>query len=118
MFWAYTQVSQLIIQWSNNVVETASWYVVRLGPGWVGVSAFLLFFGFFAPFMILFSRWVKRRRRALAIVAVWSLFVQLLNIFWFVAPAFERAGAQVTLLDVLLVIGLGGIWLALFARAL
>src|SRR5690606_13776237 len=84
MFWAYVQVSQLIILWSNNVVETASWYVVRLGPSWVGVSAFLLFFGFFAPFMILFSRWVKRKRRALIIVAIWSLFTQLLNYFWFI----------------------------------
>jgi hypothetical protein len=118
MFWAYTQVSQLIIQWSNNIVETASWYTVRLGPEWVGVSAFLLFFGFFAPFMILFSRWVKRKRRALAIVAVWALFVQLLNLFWFLVPAFARTGSALTLTDVLMVVGLGGVWLAAFARAL
>lgn len=118
MFWAYVQISQLIIQWSNNVSETATWYFVRLGPGWVGVSAFILFFGFFAPFMILFSRWVKRKRRALSVVAVWALLVQLLSTFWMIAPSFERPGADVTLLDVLLVIGLGGIWLALFARAL
>ncbi|MFO7544760.1 MAG: hypothetical protein R6W77_04620 [Trueperaceae bacterium] len=118
MFWAYTQVSQLIILWSNNIVETASWYTVRFGPEWIGVSAFLLFFGFFAPFMILFSRWVKRKRRALAIVAVWALFVQLLNMFWFLVPAFERTGFALTLTDVLMVVGLGGVWLAAFARAL
>lgn len=118
MFWAYTQVSQLIIQWSNNIVETASWYTVRFSPEWIGVSAFLLFFGFFAPFMILFSRWVKRKRRALAIVAVWALFVQLLNLFWFLVPAFERTGFALTLTDVLMVVGLGGVWLAAFARAL
>ncbi len=118
MFWAYTQVSQLIIQWSNNVVETATWYVVRLGPEWVGLSAFLLFFGFFAPFMILFSRWVKRTRRALSIVAIWALVVQCLNYYWFLVPAYGRTGFQVTLLDVLLLIGLGGIWVAVYARAL
>lgn len=118
MFWAYVQVSQLIILWSNNVVETASWYTVRFGEAWIGVSAFLLFFGFFAPFMILFSRWVKRKRRALTLVAIWSIFVQLLNIFWFIAPTFERQGFALTLADVLLFVGLGGIWLAAFARFL
>lgn len=118
MFWAYVQVSQLIIQWSNNVVETASWYVLRFSPGWIGVSAFLLFFGFFAPFFVLFSRWVKRKRRALVVVAVWSLFMQALNYFWFLAPAFGREGFALTLSDVLLFIGIGGIWLAAFARQL
>lgn len=118
MFWAYTQISQLIIQWSNNVVETASWYVVRFDPTWIGLSAFILFFGFFAPFMILFSRWVKRTRRALAIVAAWALVVQFINYFWFLVPAFGRTGFQLTLLDVLLAVGLGGIWVAAFARAL
>jgi hypothetical protein len=118
MLWAYFHISQLIIQWSNNISETATWYHIRLGPEWLGVSSFILFFGFFAPFMILFSRWVKRRRRALSIVAVWALLVQLLNIFWMIAPSFGRSGPQVTLLDVLLIIGLGGVWLALFGRAL
>lgn len=118
MFWAYVQVSQLIIQWSNNVVETASWYVLRFSPEWLGVSAFLLFFGFFAPFFILFSRWVKRKRRTLVMVAIWSLLMQALNYFWFLAPTFGREGFALTLADVLLFIGIGGIWLAAFARQL
>ena len=118
MFWAYLQVSQLIIQWSNNIVETASWYVIRFSPTWLGLAAFILFFGFFAPFMILFSRWVKRTRRALATVAVWALIVQLLNYFWFIVPGFGRQGFQLTVLDVLMLVGLGGIWVAVYARAL
>jgi len=118
MFWAYVQVSQLIILWSNNIVETASWYTLRMGPDWLGLSAFLLFFGFFAPFMILFSRWVKRKRTVLVSVAVWALLVQLLNVFWFIAPTFGRVGFPLTLTDVLLVIGIGGVWLAAFARML
>jgi hypothetical protein len=118
MFWAYTHISQLIIQWTNNVSETATWYFIRLGPDWVGVSSFILFFGFFAPFGILFSRWVKRTRRALSVVAVWALLVQALNIFWMIAPSFERAGPALTLIDILLLVGMGGVWLALYARAL
>jgi len=118
MFWAYTQVSQLIIQWSNNIVETNTWYVLRLGPQWIGLSAFLLFFGFFAPFGILFSRWVKRKRRALLVMAVWSFLAQLVNTFWYIVPTFGRVGVQFTLLDLLMLVGLGGIWLALYTRAL
>lgn len=118
MFWAYTQVSQLIIQWSNNVVETNTWYVLRFDPQWIGLSAFLLFFGFFAPFGILFSRWVKRKRRALRVMAVWSFLAQLVNLFWFVVPTFGRSGAQVTWLDLFLLVGVGGVWVALFARSL
>lgn len=118
MLWAYFHISQLIIQWTNNISETATWYHIRFEPEWLGMSTFILVFGFFAPFMILLSRWVKRRRRALTIIAVWAVVVQLLNIFWVIAPEFQRTGAQVTWLDVLLMVGLGGIWVALFARNL
>ncbi len=82
------------------------------------MGLFLLFFGFFAPFLILFSRWVKRKRRALVLVAIWAIFVQLTNLFWFIIPNFERSGFQLTLLDILLLVGIGGIWLAVFSRSL
>jgi hypothetical protein len=118
MFWAYTSVSQLIIQWSNNVVETNTWYVARLSEGWVGVGVFLLFFGFFAPFGILFSRWVKRKRRALTLVAFWAILVQGVNLFWFIIPTYERTGAQVTWLDFALLIGIGGIFMFAYFRSL
>jgi len=118
MFWAYVSFSQLIILWSNNTVETSTWYVLRLGPGWSGLAAFLLVFGFFAPFAILFSRWVKRKRRALVTVAIWSVVVQLLNLFWFIIPTFQRRGFPLSPLDLLLLVGMGGIWLAVFTRSL
>ena len=118
MFWAYTSFSQLIILWSNNVVETASWYVLRLGTGWNIVAGSLLVFGFFAPFLILFSRWVKRKKLTLSLVAVWAIVVQITNIFWFIVPTFARTGIQITTLDITIFIGIGGLWLWVFAHAL
>lgn len=118
MFWAYVSMSQLIIQWSNNVVETNTWYVARLSPTWVGVGVFLLFFGFFAPFGILFSRWVKRKRRALMLVAFWAILVQAVNLFWFLVPTYERTGPLLTWLDIALWVGIGGIWLFAYFRSL
>ena len=114
MFWAYVQMSQFIIIWSNNVVETASWYVVRTETAWIWVSAFLLLFHFFVPFLILFSRWVKQKARALIWVAAWMIFARLVDVFWIVVPAFERDGFPLYWTDFAAVIGLGGIWLAVF----
>lgn len=118
MFWAYVSFSQLIILWSNNIVETNTFYVVRLNTDWVYLGAFLLVFGFFAPFVILFSRWVKRKRAALVTVALFTLVVRLADLFWIIVPTYGREGFALTLLDPLLVIGLGGIWLAVFSRSL
>jgi len=118
MFWAYVSFSQLIIVWSGNVSELTPWYVVRLAPGWLAVGGFLLAFGFLAPFVILFSRWVKRKRLALATVAAWAIFVQLVNLIYFVVPAFERPGFPITLSDVLIWLGVGGVWLFFYLRRL
>ena len=117
MFWAYTSVAQLVILWSNNIVETNPYYVLRFSPGWRAVGLFIIFFGFFAPFVILFSRWVKRKRRALVLVAVWAIFIRLLDLFFIVIPNFGREGFPLHLLDVVLVIAMGGIWLGVFALA-
>ena len=118
MFWAYVSFSQLIIQWSGNISELAPWYVARLGPGWSGLSAFMLVFGFVAPFLILFSRWVKRKRAALATVAAWALVVQLLNTVYFLVPTYGRDGFPVTVTDLALVVGIGGIWVFFYLRRL
>lgn len=118
MFWAYVSFSQLIIIWSGNIVELTPWYVDRLAPGWLGVGGFLLAFGFLAPFVILFSRWVKRKRRALATVAGWAIFVQLVNLVYFVVPAFDRGGFPITVSDVLMWLGLGGVWVFFYLRRL
>lgn len=118
MFWAYVSFSQLIIIWSGNVTELTPWYLVRMAPGWIGVGGFLLAFGFLAPFVILFSRWVKRKRNALAVMAAWAIFVQVLNLVYFVVPAFERPGFPITLSDVLIWLGVGGIWLFFYLRRL
>ena len=117
MFWAYTSVAQLVIIWSNNVIETNPYYVLRFSPGWRAVGMFIIFFGFFAPFVILFSRWVKRKRRALVLVAVWAIFIRLLDLFFIVIPNYGREGFPLHLLDVVLIIAMGGIWLGVFALA-
>lgn len=119
MFWAYVSVSQLIIIWSGNVAETASWYVLRLNnPDWQPLALFLALFHFFVPFFILFSRWVKRQGRALMLVAGWMILMRFVDIFWIIVPAFEREGFPLHWLDLSVAVGIGGIWLAVFLSRL
>jgi hypothetical protein len=118
MFWAYVNVSQLIIHWTNNIVETNTFYVLRLyEQPWQGLGAYLLVAGFFLPLLILFSRWVKRARTALAVMAGWALLNQALHTYWYVAPEIGRAGMP-GFGDIALFVGLGGIWFAAFLRSL
>jgi hypothetical protein len=118
MFWAYVNVSQLIIQWTNNIVETNTFYVLRLyEQPWQGLGVYLLVAGFFLPFLILFSRWVKRGRAVLAFMAGWALLNQALHVYWYVAPEIGRAGLP-GFGDVAIFLGLGGIWFAAFLRSL
>ena len=114
LFWTYTSFSQLIIIWSNNIIETNPYYVLRFNAAWQGVGYFLLLFGFAAPFVILFSRWVKRKRRALVLVAIWALIIRFVDLFYIIIPNYGRDGFPLQLLDIATVVGLGGIWLGIF----
>lgn len=115
MFWAYVSVSQYIIIWSGNIVETASWYVYRMDGNWRNLALFLLVFHFFVPFLVLFSRWVKQSMRMLVWVAMWMVLMRFVDLFWIIVPAFGREGFPLHLLDVVLVVGIGGLWIAAFA---
>ncbi|MDA0699851.1 MAG: hypothetical protein O3A02_01400 [bacterium] len=118
MFWAYVNISQLIIQWTNNIVETNTFYRLRLfEQPWEGMGVYLLVAGFFLPFLVLFSRWVKRKRSALAFMAGWALLSQALQLYWFVAPEVGRSGLP-PFSDIAIFVGLGGVWFAAFLRSL
>jgi hypothetical protein len=114
MFWAYVNASQLIIQWTNNIVETNTFYVLRLyEQPWQGLGVYLLAAGFALPFFTLFSRWVKRQRLALAFMAGWAIINQMLHLYWYVAPEVGRTTPP-ALADIAVVLGLGAVWLGVY----
>ena len=118
MFWAYVQTSQLIILWSNNVVETNTWYVTRLGRAGAGSAASCSSSTSSYPSLILFSRWVKQKGRALVWVALWMLIVRLVDLYWIIIPSFERGGFPFRFLDLAVVLTLGGVWFSFYFRRL
>lgn len=118
MFWAYVAFSQFLIIWSGNLPEETHWYLHRLHGGW-GVLAYLLIgLQFVVPFLLLLSRTTKRRAPLLGAIAVGILVMRLVDLFWLVAPALHPEGIHLHWLDLVLPVGLGGIWLAAFLTRL
>ena len=115
MIWAYFSFSQFLIIWSANIAEEAVWYVHRSQGGWLNVGIFLVAFHFVLPFFLLLSRRVKRKVRLLTALAVLMFCARLIDLFWLIVPAFYPDGLHIHWLDLVLVIALGGIWLAVFA---
>jgi hypothetical protein len=114
LFWAYIAFSQLVIMWSGNLSEEIRWYVHRTQGGWEWIGVSIALFQFAVPFVLLLSQDIKRHVRRLAMIAAVILFMHLVDLFWTVMPAFYRQGPALHWLDVVAVIGIGGVWMAIF----
>jgi len=115
MLWAYFAFSQLLIVWSGNLPEEIPWYLHRLRGGWGWVGVLLILFHFALPFVLLLSRDLKRNARALALLAVAVIFMRLVDLFWLTAPEFWPGRFHVHWMDIAVPVGIGGVWLAVFA---
>jgi len=121
MLWAYVNFSQFLIVWSGNISEETPFYVQRLHGGWGVIAVVLVVFHFALPFALLLSRPLKRNAGRLAMVAGLMLVMQLVDLFWLLGPDLLTQGhghapLQLHWMDLAAVLGLGGLWLFLFAR--
>jgi hypothetical protein len=118
MLWAYLGFSQFLIIWAGDLTEEIPWYVTRAEGGWGIVAVVLIFLSFAIPFYLLLMRAVKRRVETLTSLCGALIVVTFVDVYWMVVPAFEKAGPRFYLLDFLLPVGMGGIWVAAFVRQL
>jgi hypothetical protein len=118
MLWAYLSFSQFLIIWGANLRDEVPWYLTRARGGWAGVAVILIIFHFAVPFLLLLTRFVKRRAEILGWVAAGLIVMGLVDIFWLVTPAFNHAGPEFHLTDWLAVLGIGGLWLWRFTSQL
>ncbi|MBI4125156.1 MAG: molybdopterin oxidoreductase [Deltaproteobacteria bacterium] len=86
VFWAYIAFSQYMLIWYGNLPEETPYMIRRTEGSWTPVALALLFGKFIVPFFLLLSRWAKRNEFFLALVAVWVLVFQYLDIYWIVFP--------------------------------
>jgi hypothetical protein len=118
MLWAYLSFSQLLIIWSGNIPEEIAWYLSRLRHGWQWTALILIGFQFFVPWLLLLSRRNKRHRRRLGYIALLVLAMRIVDTFWMITPAFYPDGFTLHWLDPIALIGIGGLWLAIYSRQL
>ena len=72
--------------------------------------------GFAVPFWFLLFRPLKRNpSHARVHRRPGSMVMHLVDVYWIVEPPFSPPGPSVSWLDIAAFIGIGGVWLALFA---
>jgi hypothetical protein len=118
MLWAYMAYFQYLLIWAGNLSDEIPWYLERVDGGWRPLAIALAGVGFLVPFWLLLFRPLKRRARTLGALAVLLIGMRLVDVYWMVRPPFEPAGPTVSWLDLALVIGIGGVWLAAFSWCL
>lgn len=128
MVWAYFNFSQYLIIWSGNLTEETPFYISRSQGVWGAIGLILIIFHFAFPFLILLMQDFKRKAKWLAALAIFILFMRLIDMFYIIGPSpmiGEIANKELheALLNVpfrfsfwyiIGPIATGGIWLAAF----
>lgn len=97
VFWAYIAFSQYMLIWYANLPVETGWYITRQMGGWASISLLLLFGHFLVPFLLLITRWTKRWRCTLPVIAAWMVLMFFVDIYWLVFPVIpEEAIAEVS----------------------
>lgn len=121
LLWAYVNYSQFVIIWSANLAEETPWYLKRMHGAWGVLAVVLLALHFALPFLVLLSKNVKRNTKLLGAIAGFMLLMRLLDLVWYVAPAYSHgahAEAHLHWSLVTSVLGIGGLWFGVFATQL
>jgi hypothetical protein len=118
VFWAYIGFSQYMLMWYANLPEETSWYAARQTGSWTTVSLLLLFGHFLVPFLALMSRNVKRRKPLLVAAATWMLAMQWADMYWLVMPGKSPGVVPLSLMDLAVFLGVGGLFFAAAVRRL
>jgi hypothetical protein len=113
MLFAYFSFSQWLIIWSGNLPDEISWYLHRIRGGWGYIILAIVAFHFALPFALLLSRERKRAGRRLINLAIFILFMRLVDIYWYVVPNFPDA-KLFSIWYLAAPIALIGFWLATF----
>jgi hypothetical protein len=98
-FYTYMAFSQYLLIWYANLPEETIWYRHRSVGSWLGISLAMPFIRFLIPFFIMLSRPAKRSLKMIAALAIWSLVVEYIDLYWIVMPTYFKTGPQISWMD-------------------
>lgn len=98
-FYTYIAFSQYLLIWYANIPEETIWYRHRIVGGWFWIAMAMPFIRFIIPFFTLLCRPAKRSLGVIGFIAVWSLVVEFIDLYWIVMPAYYKDGPQIHWLD-------------------
>ncbi len=118
VFWAYIGFSQFMLIWYANLPEETGYFIRRFHGAWSWVTTFLLVGKFMFPFAVLLPRDAKRNPKVLAVVAVFMLIAQWVDVLWMVQPEFYAEGPKFGLSEIGITIGFLGVFGLVVSRFL
>ena len=118
VFYAYIAFSQFLLIYYANIPEETLWFYHRMEGSWAFVTYALLFGRFIIPFILLLNRDTKHNHKLLVITSILVIVMHLIEIHWIVMPVLHHDGVSISWLDLVTLVGLGGIFLGLFFQTL
>jgi hypothetical protein len=93
--WAYLGFMQLLVIWSGNLPEEATWYIPRLNTSWRFLFFFFVIFQVLLPLFLLLMRRLKRSAKFIHKISLWSFFSQSLFTIFMIIPSLHPQGVDV-----------------------
>jgi hypothetical protein len=112
VLWAYLAWFQFMLIWIADLPRGNVWYLVRWHGIWRGLAIYLIVVHFAIPFVLLLFRAVKQNRMLLGIVAAVIFAGQWTFMYYQVMPVFEASGFGRHWMDLVMPLGIGGVWFA------
>jgi hypothetical protein len=112
-FWTYVTFAEYIITWTGNLPHDVVWFSDRSSAGWKIFAVVLVLVHFFIPLFLLILTTISKNLNRLAWVAGLMLVAHFLQVVWWVEPGFG-ARFHIAWTSVVLVVALGGIWIAAY----
>ena len=113
VFWTYIGFAQWMLIWYAAIPEEVQFFHLRWDHGpWATVSLALIGFNFIVPFFLIISRNMKRRLGVLAFGSAWLFVMHIVDVYWLVMPNFGQDGFNVSWIDLVCLLGIGGVYLA------
>ena len=118
VFWAYIAFSQFMLIWYGNIPEETLFFIHRWHHGWEVLSVALAAGHFGIPFLFLLPQDFTRGHATMVVAATWLLVMHYLDLYWLVMPNLHHEHFHGDVLDVTCLIGVVGLFVAVFARRL